>query len=61
MVTFTTKNILMSDVLYKGHHVESYAQLSSMMSFTHYCKGHSIYAGPERASRNHRIPLKEIF
>jgi hypothetical protein len=44
------------------------------MSFTQYCKGHSIYAGPERASRNllrleekqlltksQEVPLKEIF
>jgi hypothetical protein len=28
----------------------SYPHLYTSLSFTRYCKGHSIYAGPERAS-----------
>jgi len=37
----------------------SYAHLSPMMSFTLYPKGHTICAGPERASRKQKFPLKE--
>ncbi len=38
-------------VLYKGHDFLSYTQLCTHVSFTLFYKGHSIYVGPERASR----------
>ena len=41
-----------SVVFYKGHSKCSCAQLSTMMSFTIYPKGHTILIGPERASRS---------
>lgn len=49
---FSIKYFCSAFVFYKGHFESGCTQLSPEMSFTIYCKGHTIHAGPERARRS---------